>query len=97
MKQLAAQDEFWASHIDHYNLLSNVVHPGFLGPDFTDPMTRELLGFETLAYGHQYLVLGTVSAVRLSDQNPLPDRAQAAYARIHTTQEAELRRLVRSP
>jgi hypothetical protein len=102
LKQLDAKEAkapdgklFWETHAAHYDLLSDVVHPGFLGPEFSDPMTHELLGFEALAYGHQYLVIGTVSAVRLADQNALADSAQAAYERVHGVQDAELRRLIK--
>jgi hypothetical protein len=40
---------FWASHLDHVEMLNGYVHSR-LGGDthFTDPMTRELLGFEAL-------------------------------------------------
>jgi hypothetical protein len=87
--------EFWVSHISHADMLSDIVHPRFLGPDFTDPMTRELLGFEAVVYGHQYLSLGIVSAARLSDQNRLADRAKAAIERIHETETKELNRLLK--
>jgi hypothetical protein len=56
-------------------------------------MTRELLGFEALVFGHQYLTLSIVSVVRLSDHNSLADRAQAAYGRIHSQEMVEMKRL----
>ena len=76
-------------------MLSDIVHPGLLGPDFTDPMTRELLGFEAIAYGHQYLALGAVAAARLADLNGLERRVLVAYSRIHETQTRELKRLIK--
>jgi hypothetical protein len=87
--------EFWVSHLGHVAMLADVVHPGFLGPTFTDQMTRELLGFNAIAHGHQYLVLGSVAAANLSDQRRLARRAQDAYARIHPTQRDELERLIK--
>lgn len=103
LKQLDANErksdgkEFWVSHAGQYGMLNDVVHPGALGPDFTDPMTRELFGFNAIVYGHQYLSLGIVSAVRLSDQSARSDRAQAAYGRVQPTQQAELKRLIKPP
>lgn len=87
--------EFWLSHLGHHELLSEVVHEGFLGPNFTDPMTRELLGFEAIVYCHQYLVLGIVCAARLSDQSRIAELAQAAYARNKPMQDEELKRLIK--
>jgi hypothetical protein len=58
-------------------------------------MTCELLGFEALVYGHQYLSLSIVSIARLSNQNALPARAQDALARIHDQEMEELQRLIR--
>jgi hypothetical protein len=58
-------------------------------------MTRELLGFEALVFGHQYLTLSVVSIVRLSNQNALAGRAQTAFAKIHSQELAELQRLIR--
>jgi hypothetical protein len=86
--------EFWVTHLAHVELLNDYVHANLAGPNFTDPMTRELLGFEALVYGHQYLTLGIVSAVRLSGQNKLAARAQNAYERLHEREQEELRRLV---
>lgn len=87
---------FWASHVDHVEMLNDYVHSGLGGSgQFTDPMTRELLGFEALVFGHQYLTLSVVSIVRLSDQNALAARAQAAFARVHGQEMSELNRLLR--
>jgi hypothetical protein len=87
---------FWASHLDHVEMLNAYVHSRLDGDAyFTDPMTRELLGFEALVYGHQYLTLSVVSIVRLSDQNALAVRAQAAFGRIHDQELAELKRLIK--
>jgi|tagenome__1003787_1003787.scaffolds.fasta_scaffold20988621_3 hypothetical protein len=85
---------FWATHVAHVEMLNDYVHshPGGTG-QFTDPMTRELLGFEALVFGHQYLTLSVVSVVRLSNQNALAARAQAAFARIHAQEMNEMRRL----
>lgn len=85
---------FWATHVDHVEMLNDYVHshPGGTG-QFSAAMTRELLGFEALVFGHQYLTLSVVSVVRLSDQNALADRAQAAFARIHNQEMSEIRRL----
>ena len=86
--------QFWATHVDHVELLNDYVHSHLAGTgQFNDPRTRELLGFEALVYGHQYLTLSIVSIVRLSDQNALATRAQAAYERIHAQEMNELRRL----
>ncbi len=87
--------EFWVTHLAHVELLNRYVHANIGGPNFTDPMSRELLGFEALVYAHQYLTLSIVSAVRLSDQNKLAARAQATYERIHETEQKELRRLIK--
>jgi hypothetical protein len=87
---------FWVSHLDHVEMLNDYVHAELGGaPHFVDPMTRELLGFEALVYGHQYLSLSIVSIVRLSNQNALAERAHAAFARIHPQELAELARLIR--
>jgi hypothetical protein len=58
---------------------------------FTDEMTRELLGFEALVFGHQYL---TLSIVRLSNQNASAASAQEAFGRTHRQEMDELRRLI---
>jgi hypothetical protein len=85
---------FWATHVDHVEILDDYVHSHLAGTgQFIDPMTRELLGFEALVFGHQYLTLSIVSLVRLSNHNALADRAQAAFARIHAQEMAEMRRL----
>jgi hypothetical protein len=87
---------FWMSHLGHVELLNAYVHSELGGtPHFVDPMTRELLGFEALVYGHQYLSLSIVSIVRLSNQNALAIRAQDAFARIHDKELEELQRLIR--
>jgi hypothetical protein len=87
---------FWASHLDHVEMLNAYVHAELGGaPQFVDPMTRELLGFEALVFGHQYLTLSVVSIVRLSNQNALAGRAQTAFAKIHSQELAELQRLIR--
>ena len=87
---------FWVSHLGHVEMLNAYVHAELGGaPHFVDPMTRELLGFEALVYGHQYLSLSIVSIVRLSDQNALAARAQDAFARIHDQELKELQRLIR--
>jgi hypothetical protein len=86
--------EFWTTHLDHVALLNDYVHANLSGPGFPDPVKRELLGFSALFYGHQYLALGIVSAVRLSDQNRLATQAQAAYERTHQAQSHQLERLV---
>jgi hypothetical protein len=87
---------FWTSHLDHVGMLNSYVHAELGGAvHFVDPMTRELLGFEALVYGHQYLSLSVVSIVRLSDQNALARRAQDAFGRIHDQEIAELNRLMR--
>jgi hypothetical protein len=87
-------EEFWSTHLDHISLLNDYVHANLSGPDFPNPVNRELLGFSVLFYGHQYLTLGIVSAVRLSGHNRLASRAQAAYERTHKEQSEELQRLV---
>jgi hypothetical protein len=70
---------FWASHVAHVAILNDYVHSHPAGTGrFTDPITRELLGFEALVFGHQYLTLSLVSVVRLSNQKRLADRAQTA-------------------
>jgi hypothetical protein len=87
---------FWVSHLGHVELLNAYVHAELGGaPHFVDPMTRELLGCEALVYGHQYLSLSIVSIVRLSNQNALAARAQAAFARTHDDELEELQRLIR--
>lgn len=87
---------FWVSHLGHVEMLNAYVHAELGGvPHFVDPMTRELLGFEALVYGHQYLSLSIVSIVRLSNQNALATRAQDAFARIHDQELEELQRLIR--
>jgi hypothetical protein len=95
-----AQDDgqpFWASHLSHVELLNSYVHAELGGaPHFVDPMTRELLGFEVLVFGHQYLTLSIVSVVRLSGQNALAKRAQDAFGRMHAQEEAQLDRLIRN-
>jgi hypothetical protein len=58
-------------------------------------MTRELLGYQALASGHQYLANGVVAAARLSGQSRLARRALDAFGRIHTTQMEELERLTK--
>ena len=102
MRQLDADEarkpdgkQFWGTHVGHVELLNDYVHSHLAGTgQFTDPMTRELLGFEALVFGHQYLVVSIVSIVRFSNQNALADRAHAAYARIHRQEMNELRRLM---
>jgi hypothetical protein len=87
---------FWATHVGHVALLNDYVHSHLGGTgQFIDPMTRELLGFEALVFGHQYLTLSIVSLVRLSDQTALADRAQATFARIHAQEMAEMKRLLK--
>ena len=86
--------EFWATHLHNVALSNGFVHANVAGPDFPDPVRRELLGFSALFYGHQYLSLGIVSAVRLSGQNELAARAQAAYERTHRAESEELERLI---
>jgi hypothetical protein len=86
--------QFWGTHTGHVELLNDYVHSHLAGTgQFIDPMTRELLGFEALVFGHQYLTLSIVSIVRLSNQNALADRAHAAFARIHNQEMTEMRRL----
>lgn len=87
---------FWGSHLGHVEMLNAYVHAELGGaPHFVEPMTRELLGFEALVYGHQYLSLSIVSIVRLSNQNALATRAQNAFARIHDQELEEMQRLIR--
>jgi hypothetical protein len=89
---------FWETHLDHVELLNDFVHAELGGsPIFTDPMTRELLGFEALVYAHQYLSLSIVSVVRLTGLDKPSEQAQAAFAPIHDTGMQELRRLVKDP
>jgi hypothetical protein len=83
---------FWASHVDHVAVLNQYVHSHLGGSvTFTDEMTRELLGFEALVFGHQYL---TLSIVRLSNQNASAASAQEAFGRTHRQEMDELRRLI---
>ena len=87
---------FWTTHVQHVELLNDYVHSNLGGTgQFIDPMTRKLLGFEALVYGHQYLTLSIVSIVRLSNHNSLANRAQTAYERIHRQEVAELQRLIK--
>jgi hypothetical protein len=87
---------FWTSHLDHVALLNDYVHAELGGGGrFTDPMTRELLGFEALVFSHQYLSLGIVSIVRLSGQDALAARAQQAFGRMHDQEMRELHRLIK--
>jgi hypothetical protein len=87
---------YLSSHIGHVEMLNNYVHSHLGGTgQFTDPMTRELLGFEALYYSHQYLVMSIVNIARLTDQEALADRAQAAYARTRRQEAAEFQRLFR--
>jgi hypothetical protein len=85
---------FWDSHKAHVEFLNDYVHSSLGGSgQFTDAMTRELLGYEALVYGHQYLTLSIVAIARLSNQNEMCDEAQGAFAEIHGREMEELRRL----
>jgi hypothetical protein len=103
VKQLDADESaktdgkaFWMSHLDHVAVLNDYVHSELGGGGrFTDPMTRELLGFEALVFSHQYLTLGIVSTVRLTEQDVLAARAQEAFGRIHDQEMRELSRLIK--
>ena len=87
---------FWGTHTDHVDLLNGYVHSDVgAAIIFPDSMTRELLGFQSLVYGHQYLSLSIVSIARLSNQNALAKRAQEAYDRIHHQERTELYRLLK--
>jgi hypothetical protein len=85
---------FWDSHKAHVEFLNDYVHSSVGGSgQFTDAMTRELLGYEALVFGHQYLTLSIVAIARLSNQNEMCDEAQAAFGVIHDQETEELRRL----
>jgi hypothetical protein len=101
VKQLDEQERrtvngkpFWSSHTELVDRLNPYVHSDLSGAvRYTDPRLRELLGFQAVVYGYQYLSLSVVSVARLSDQHALGARAQAAYDRGHTSKMKELRRL----
>jgi hypothetical protein len=86
---------FWTSHLDHVAMLNEYVHAELGGaPQFVQPKFRELLGFEALVYGHQYLTLSLISTVRLSDLNVLAKRAQRVFDGIHGQEMTQLDRLM---
>ena len=49
----------------HLCLASSLL-PSDAPRQFTDPVTRELLGFEALVFGHQYLTLSLVGVAASS-------------------------------
>jgi hypothetical protein len=59
----------------HLCLASSLL-PSDAPRQFTDPITRELLGFEALVLGHQYLTLSLVSVAASSARS-----AAAIHAR----------------
>jgi hypothetical protein len=85
---------FWQSHVGHVAELNTYVHSDLGGAvQFVDPRLRELVGFRSVVYGLQYLSLSIVSVVRLSNQNALATRAQAAFNAGHGQKMDELKRL----
>lgn len=86
---------FWTSHIAHVEMLNDYVHSNLSGTgQFIGPIWRELLGFEALVYGNEYLLGSIIGVARLAGQDELAHRARAAYDRTHDGDMAELERLM---
>jgi hypothetical protein len=86
-------EQFWRSHAGQIAVSNDHVHTTMAGPMFGISKAHELLGFSTLAYGHQYLTLGAVSAARVAGLDQMAERFTEAYRRVVDLQRRQLGKL----
>jgi hypothetical protein len=86
---------FWVSHTAGVEMSNTFVHSNLVGPMFTDDRTNELLGFQSLAVGHQYFCIGFVSIARLAGRSDVVEKINAGYERVAAIQSEQRSKLIK--